>query len=107
LVLIDQARINCFAGITEGPNQRRTRHSGNVDWQNRDPWVFILSMASFIMQDNAAPFDRQAMNLIAGFDRLQFLILVLSSSKVCRLLQLKYLKQTSTIKFQIVTTLRI
>ena len=59
------------------------------------------------MQDNAAPFDRQAMNFTAGFDRLQFLILVPSSSKNRRLFQLKYLKQNFTIKLQMITTLRI
>ena len=110
-ILIDQARIDAFADITEDPqfiHIDATRAAAETPLGGTVAHGFLtLAMASRMMQDAVAPFEGQVMNLNAGFDRLRFLTPVRSGSRIRGVFKLKDLKQTSTTQLRIITTLTI
>jgi len=110
-LLIDQARIDAFADITEDPqfiHIDAARATAETPFGGTVAHGFLtLSMASRMVQDTIAPFEGQVMNLNAGFDRLRFLTPVRSGSRIRGVFKLKDVKQTSTTQLRIVTTLTI
>ena len=110
-LLIDQARINAFADITEDPqfiHIHAARATAETPFGGTVAHGFLtLSMASRMVQDTIAPFEGQVMNLNAGFDRLRFLTPVRSGSRIRGVFKLKDVKQTSATQLRIVTTLTI
>ena len=110
-LLIDQARIDAFADITEDPqfiHIDAARATAETPFGGTVAHGFLtLSMASRMVQDTIAPFEGQVMNLNAGFDRLRFLTTVRSGSRIRGLFKLKDVKQTSATRLRIVTTLTI
>jgi acyl dehydratase len=110
-LLMDQARIDAFADITEDPqfiHIDAARAAAETSLGGTVAHGFLtLSMASRMMQDTVAPFEGQVMNLNAGFDRLRFLTPVRSGSRIRGVFELKDVKQTSTTQLRIVTTLTI
>ena len=110
-LLIDQARIDAFADITEDPqfiHIDAARATAETPFGGTVAHGFLtLSMASRMVQDTIAPFEGQVMNLNAGFDRLRFLTPVRSGSRIRGLFKLKDVKQTSATQLRIVTTLAI
>jgi acyl dehydratase len=109
--LIDQARIDAFADITEDPqfiHIDAARATAETPFGGTVAHGFLtLSMASRMVQDTIAPFEGQVMNLNAGFDRLRFLTPVRSGSRIRGVFKLKDVKQTSATQLRIVTTLTI
>ena len=110
-LLIDQTRIDAFAQTTEDPQfihvnaeyaKAETPFSGTIAHG-----FLTLSMASRMMRDTVAPLQGQVMTLNAGFDKLRFLTPVVSGSKIRGMFELKDLKQTSTTRLRMVTTLTI
>ena len=71
--MIDQARIDAFADITEDPqfiHVDAARAAAETPFGGTVAHGFLtLSMASRMMQDTVAPFEGQVMTLNAGFDR--------------------------------------
>ena len=110
-LLIDQARIDAFADITEDPqfiHIDAARATAETPFGGTVAHGFLtLSMASRMVQDTIAPFEGQVMNLNAGFDRLRFLTPVRSGSRIRGVFKLKDVKQTSATQLRIVTTLTI
>jgi acyl dehydratase len=110
-LLIDQARIDAFADITEDPqfiHIDAARATAETPFGGTVAHGFLtLSMASRMVQDTIAPFEGQVMNLNAGFDRLRFLTPVRSGSRIRGVFELKDVKQTSVTQLRIVTTLTI
>ena len=110
-LLIDQARIDVFADITEDPqfiHIDAARATAETPFGGTVAHGFLtLSMASRMVQDTIAPFEGQVMNLNAGFDRLRFLTPVRSGSRIRGVFKLKDVKQTSATQLRIVTTLTI
>ena len=110
-LLIDQARIDAFADITEDPQFIHTdaaRAAAETPFGGTVAHGFLtLSMASRMMQDTVGPFEGQVMNLNAGFDRLRFLTPLRSGSRIRGVFELKELKQTSASQLRMVTTLTI
>ena len=110
-LLIDQARINAFADITEDP---QFIHIDTARAATETPFggtvahgFLTLSMASRMMQDTVEPFEGQVMNLNAGFDRLRFLSPLRSGSSIRGVFELKEVKQTSSNQLRMVTKLTI
>jgi acyl dehydratase len=110
-LLINQARIDAFADITEDPqfiHIDAARATAETPFGGTVAHGFLtLSMASRMVQDTIAPFEGQVMNLNAGFDRLRFLTPVRSGSRIRGVFKLKDVKQTSATQLRIVTTLTI
>ena len=110
-LLIDQARINTFADITEDPqfiHIDAARAATETPFGGTVAHGFLtLSMASRMMQDTVEPFEGQVMNLNAGFDRLRFLSPLRGGSRIRGVFELKELKQTSSNQLRMVTKLTI
>tara|TARA_B110000208_G_scaffold105931_1_gene131383 strand:+ start:1021 stop:1539 length:519 start_codon:yes stop_codon:yes gene_type:complete len=110
-LLIDQARINAFADITEDPqfiHIDAARAATETPFGGTVAHGFLtLSMASRMMQDTVEPFEGQVMNLNAGFDRLRFLSPLRGGSRIRGVFELKELKQTSSNQLRMVTKLTI
>ena len=110
-LLIDQARINAFADITEDPqfiHIDAARAATETPFGGTVAHGFLtLSMASRMMQDTVEPFEGQVMNLNAGFDRLRFLSPLRSGSRIRGVFELKEVKQTSSNQLRMVTQLTI
>lgn len=110
-ILIDQARIDGFAAITE---DHQFIHVDPVRAREETPFegtvahgFLTLAMASRMAQDTLPQLPGQVMNLNAGFDRLRFIAPLPSGHRIRGAFMLKDVTKTQANHLRMVTELTV
>ena len=110
-ILIDQARIDAFAEITEDQqfiHVDPARARAETPFEGTVAHGFLtLSMASRMAQDTLPNLPGQVMNLNAGFDRLRFISPLPSGRRIRGAFKLKDVTKTQANHLRIVTELTV
>ena len=108
-ILIDQARIDAFAEITEDQqfiHVDPARARAETPFEGTVAHGFLtLSMASRMAQDTLPNLPGQVMNLNAGFDRLRFISPLPSGCRIRGAFKLKEVTKTQANHLRMVTEL--
>ena len=110
-ILVDQARIDAFAKITEDQqfihvDPARARAETPFDGTIAHGFL-TLSMASRMAQDTLPNLPGQVMNLNAGFDRLRFILPLPSGQRIRGAFTLKEVIKSKANHLRLVTQLTV
>ena len=110
-ILVDQARIDAFATITEDQqfihvDPARARAETPFDCTIAHGFL-TLSMASRMAQDTLPNLPGQVMNLNAGFDRLRFISPLPSGQRIRGAFTLKEVTKSKANQMRVVTELTV
>lgn len=110
-ILVDQARIDAFAKITEDQqfihvDPARARAETPFDGTIAHGFL-TLSMASRMVQDTLPNLPGQVMNLNAGFDRLRFISPLPSGQRIRGAFTLKEVTKSKANHLRVVTELTV